>query len=88
MAQAAASMGDWHWDIPAGRVRWSPQVESLHDLEPNEFAGSFEGYSRSQPRTRALDRHGVSVFVPYVPSQPLPLAAESLPLTKPVDHSA
>ena len=44
IAQATASMGDWHWEIPSGRVQWSPQVESLHGLEPGAFAGHFESW--------------------------------------------
>src|SRR5260370_8374400 len=44
IAQATASMGDWHWEIPSGRVQWSFQVESLHGLEPGAFAGHFESW--------------------------------------------
>jgi len=42
VAQAAANIGDWEWDIPAGKVRWSPEVEDMHGLVRGSFAGRFE----------------------------------------------
>ena len=42
VAQAAANMGDWEWDIRSGRVRWSEEVEAMHGLAPGSFRGTFE----------------------------------------------
>ena len=42
MAQTAANIGDWDWDIAAGRVRWSEEVESMHGLAPGSFRGNFQ----------------------------------------------
>ncbi len=42
VAQAAANIGDWEWDIPAGKVHWSPEVEDMHGLDRGRFSGTFE----------------------------------------------
>jgi PAS domain S-box-containing protein len=42
VAQAAANIGDWQWDIPAGKVQWSPEVEDMHGLARGSFSGTFE----------------------------------------------
>jgi len=61
IAQATASMGDWHWNIPTGQVRWSLQVESLHCLAPGEFTGNFEGWLQAvHPEDRQQMRNAIS----------------------------
>jgi len=45
MAQSSANIGDWEWDIPSGRVLWSPEVEEMHGFVPGTFAGNFEAWS-------------------------------------------
>lgn len=42
----AASMGTWDWDILAGTVRWSDNLERIHGLPPGTFDGTFESYAR------------------------------------------
>jgi signal transduction histidine kinase len=42
----AASMGTWDWDIVAGTVRWSDNLERIHGLPPGTFDGTFESYAR------------------------------------------
>jgi PAS domain S-box-containing protein len=44
VAQAAANMGDWEWDIPSGVVRWSPEVEDIHGLPRGTFKGGLEDW--------------------------------------------
>ena len=57
VAQAAANIGDWEWDIPAGRVRWSPEVEDMHGLARGSFSGEFEEWLNTvhpEDRERAM----------------------------------
>jgi PAS domain S-box-containing protein len=44
LAQEAARMGTWDYDIPTGRVTWSPVLEAMHGLEPGTFAGTFDAF--------------------------------------------
>lgn len=42
----AASMGTWDWDMIAGTVRWSDNLEHIHGLPAGTFDGTFESYAR------------------------------------------
>ncbi len=39
IAQAAANIGDWEWDICTGVVTWSPEVEDMHGIQRGSFGG-------------------------------------------------
>ncbi len=57
VAQAAANMGDWEWDIRSGEVRWSPEVEDMHGLPRGSFRGRLEDWLETihpDDRERAL----------------------------------
>jgi len=57
IALDAGRMGTWHWDIPAGTVRWSESLERIHGLEPGTFARTFEEFQADmhpEDRTRVL----------------------------------
>ncbi|HEY0709889.1 MAG TPA: PAS domain S-box protein, partial [Polyangia bacterium] len=41
---AAAEVGTWEWNIPANRVTWSPNIESIFGLAPGSFAGTYEAW--------------------------------------------
>ncbi len=43
-ALAAAGVGVWGWDVSAGTVAWSPEVEILFGQEPGAFGGSYDAY--------------------------------------------
>ncbi len=45
VAQAAANIGDWEWNIQSGEVRWSPEVEYMHGLPRGSFQGNVEAWS-------------------------------------------
>ncbi len=47
VAQAAANVGDWEWDLATGRVRWSPEVEDMHGYARGTFPGDFEGWAKT-----------------------------------------
>ncbi len=57
VAQAAANMGDWEWDIRTGEVRWSPEVEDMHGVARGGFGGKLENWLETihpDDRERAL----------------------------------
>ena len=44
LAQKAAGIGSWEWDIGSGRVSWSDNIEAMFGLEPGAFEGGYEEY--------------------------------------------
>jgi PAS domain S-box-containing protein len=44
LAAEASRLGAWEWEVKAGRVIWSPELERIHGLEPGTFPGTFEAY--------------------------------------------
>ena len=44
LAQQAANMGSWDWDIKTGALIWSDTVASLFGLAPEQFIGQHEAY--------------------------------------------
>lgn len=54
LAAEAGRLGAWEWDIRAGQVVWSPELERIHGLAPGTFAGTFEAYQQDiHPDDRA-----------------------------------
>ena len=57
IAQAAANIGDWEWDICSGVVTWSPEVEDMHGIQRGSFGGRLEDWLDTihpEDRQRAL----------------------------------
>ena len=44
MAQQAAEVGTWDWDIVTGHIEWSDQMFNLFRLDPLENTASFESW--------------------------------------------
>ena len=44
VAQTAANIGDWDWDVASGKVWWSEEVEAMHGVAPGAFTGTFEAW--------------------------------------------
>ncbi|WP_455211765.1 PAS domain S-box protein [Kaarinaea lacus] len=44
LAQKAAKIGSWEWDIQSGEVYWSDTIEPIFGLGPGKFGGSYEDY--------------------------------------------
>jgi PAS domain-containing protein len=42
--QALSHVGSWLWDLRTGAVQWSLEFHRIHDIDPLEFAGTFEAY--------------------------------------------
>jgi PAS domain S-box-containing protein len=58
VSRAAANVGDWEWEIPSGRVQWSPEVEDMHGFARGAFPGTLDAWKTSVhpddlPRTEA-----------------------------------
>jgi PAS domain S-box-containing protein len=45
LAMSAGRMGAWEWDIAAGRINWSPQLEAIHGLASGSFGGTFAEFA-------------------------------------------
>ncbi|HEV7279876.1 MAG TPA: PAS domain S-box protein [Pirellulaceae bacterium] len=46
LAMEAGRMGTWDWDVQAGRLRWSENLESIHGLKRGEFDSTFESFQK------------------------------------------
>jgi two-component system CheB/CheR fusion protein len=47
LAQSAAGIGVWDWDIPSGAIEWSPSLFSLFGLDPEQDPASFEAWRKT-----------------------------------------
>jgi len=45
-AQKSAHAGVWDWDIPSGKLNWSPEFFSLFGLDPEKDSATFETWRR------------------------------------------
>lgn len=44
LAQKAAKIGSWEWNIQTGELLWSDVIESMFGLAPGTFAGTYEAF--------------------------------------------
>ena len=44
LAQEAASVGSWDWNLKSGEVLWSDQVESIFGFSHGEFGGTYDAF--------------------------------------------
>lgn len=42
--EALSHVGSWLWDVRTGAVQWSFEFHRIHDIDPLDFAGTFESY--------------------------------------------
>lgn len=56
VAQTAANIGDWEWNVQTGHIHWSDEVQVMHGYEPGTFNGGFEAWVSS---IHPLDRDRV-----------------------------
>ena len=58
LAMSADNFGTFDWDIPAGRVVWSPETERIWGLPVGGFEGTYEHWHRLvHPDDRAEAEH-------------------------------
>jgi PAS domain S-box-containing protein len=60
LAQHAANIGTWEWQIASGRVHWSEQIEPLFGMPPGSFNGTNDAFIQC---VHPADRKKVSVAV-------------------------
>jgi PAS domain S-box-containing protein len=46
LALDVGKMGAWEWDILHNTIRWSPQIERIHGLQPGAFGGTFDDFHK------------------------------------------
>ena len=44
LAQRAANIGIWDWDITTGQLVWSEHIEPMFGFEPGQFGGTYEAF--------------------------------------------
>jgi|GEM_PF-6362876 len=44
LAETAAGLGVWDWQVGTEQLRWTKGLEPLHGLEPGTFRGTFEHF--------------------------------------------
>ena len=64
MAQEAARMGVWEWDMRTGQIMWSEALEHLYGLPTGGFDGTMEMFERFvHPEDLALVRREIEAAV-------------------------
>jgi two-component system nitrate/nitrite sensor histidine kinase NarX len=64
LAQRAAQIGSWDWDILTGELHWSDQIEPLFGFERGQFGATYEAFLECihpEDRPRVIDTVGASV---------------------------
>jgi PAS domain S-box-containing protein len=60
LAQGAADISSWDWDIQADTLHWSEHIETLLGLEPGTFEGTYRAFiDRVHPEDRPRLRERV-----------------------------
>jgi two-component system nitrate/nitrite sensor histidine kinase NarX len=64
LAQRAANIGSWDWDISTGDLHWSEQIEPLFGFERGQFGSTYEAFLECvhpEDRQRVIDAVDASV---------------------------
>jgi PAS domain S-box-containing protein len=70
IALTAGQVGVWSWDIASNAVQWSDNLESIHQLAPGSFAGTFAAFQsgihpEDQPEVLAAIQESVRTGKPF-----------------------
>ncbi len=63
LAQRAAGIGTWDWDVTTDVIFWAPEMEEIYGLPPGGFEGRYEGWSRSPSRRSSGPEHDLTSAV-------------------------
>ncbi len=64
LAQRAANIGSWDWDIRTGQLFWSEQIEPMFGFGPGQFGATYEAFLacvHPEDRQRVMDAVDASV---------------------------
>jgi len=73
LAQQAARMGSFEWNLVADTVIWSPELESLYGVDPGSFNGDYEAWEQT---IHADDRPGLEAALRQAIARQQPLDVE------------
>jgi len=71
LAVGAHQIGIYDWDVPSGRVVWSPELEAIFGLDPGTFEGTPEtfqsrvlpeDFARATAESEAAMAHGLDLI--------------------------
>jgi PAS domain S-box-containing protein len=64
LAQKAANIGSWDWNIITGKLLWSEQIEPIFGFAPGRFVGTYEAFLQCiHPEDRQFVIDSVSASV-------------------------
>ena len=64
LAQKAANIGSWDWNIVTGKLVWSERIEPMFGFAPGQFAGTYEAFFQSvHPDDRQFVTESVNACV-------------------------
>lgn len=73
LAQQAAKMGTFEWDLKAGAVIWSRELESLYGVTPGAFDGNYDAWIQT---LHPDDRSAIELALQQAVTDQKPLDAE------------
>ncbi|MEN6427240.1 MAG: PAS domain-containing protein [Phycisphaerales bacterium] len=47
LAQKAANIGSWDWNMTTGKLVWSAEIEPIFGFAPGQFTGTYEAFLQS-----------------------------------------
>jgi PAS domain S-box-containing protein len=66
LAERAANIGSWDWDIRTGDLYWTTQIESMFGLPPGAFEGTYNAFlGRVHPEDRQYVMESVNACVEW-----------------------
>jgi len=61
IAQRAAGIGVWEWDLQLGGLTWSDEISALHGVAPGKFDGRYESWLQTiEPEDREAVHRAVA----------------------------
>lgn len=64
LAQRAANVGTWDWDVQSGHLHWSEQIEAMFGFSPGTFGGTYEAFLACvHPKDRRYVIDGVNACI-------------------------
>ncbi len=64
LAQRAARIGTFEWDIPNNQIVWTPELEALYGLPPGGFEGRYENWqARVHPDDLARAEENIAAAI-------------------------